>query len=237
MVLGLIAPLGFSIKAAGWSLVDCRLLGGCDLSAATEGGGGVGAEAAGGGGGGGGALEGEEVCEVDARIAAAMAALGARLLLEAEAPGGGGGGGAGDREGGRGADTGGRGAAAGGGGGGAGSAGAEIAGGGGGGGGAGADGKGGGTEGGAPGVVDGFLEAGGGGGFLPIGGGGPLKDAEDKGLGASPAVLRRFAIEGIEGTEAPCTDGRPGTGGAAPIGGLGAEMEGGLRDDVAESER
>ena len=237
MELGLIDPLGFSAKAVGWSPVDRRLLGACDLSTAGAGWGGggregVGAEAAGGGGGGGGALEGEEVSEFGARIAAAIAAVDAKLLLEVEALGGGGGGGAGDREGGRGAETGGRGTTPGGGGG-AGGAGADV----GGGGGAGADGNGGGAEGGASGVVDGFRDAGGGGGFLPIGGGGPFKDAEDKGLGALPAVLRRLAIEGIEGTWAPCMDGRAGTGGAAPVGGLGAMMEGGLRDDVAESER
>lgn len=93
----------------------------------------------------------------------------------------------------------------GGGGGAGGSDGADDAG----GGGARAPGKGGATE--------GLRELGSGGGFLPIGGGGPFMDADELGRGTVLGVFRRLAIDGTVGTE------RPGTVGAAPGGGLGAD--------------
>jgi hypothetical protein len=102
----------------------------------------------------------------------------------------------------------------------------------GGGGGAGAFGSGGGAE---RSVEDGFREpGGGGGGFLPIGGGGPFRDTEENGLGASEFAAFLTAIEGCkEGALAvPGRDGLPGMAGAAPKGGLGAD-----RGAVSESER
>lgn len=45
-------------------------------------------------------------------------------------------------------------------------------------------------------IIDGLRDPGGAGGFFPIGGGGPLIDADDEGLCAVFAVLRKLAIEG-----------------------------------------
>lgn len=104
--------------------------------------------------------------------------------------------------------------------------------GGGGGGGAGAPGSGGGTDGA---VEDGLRFVGGGGGFLPIGGGGPFMDAVEEGRGLSPlAVFLKFAIDGWEGVLAAL--GRPGIDGAAPRGGFGADMVGGLGADVRDAD-
>jgi hypothetical protein len=158
--------------------------------------------------------------------AACIAIVCARVVWPFEPGGGGGGGwdlaGAG---GGRGADTGGAG--------GGGTAGAEL-----GGGGGGAPGIDGAEKEGGP---EGLREPGGGGGFLPIGGGGPLpdrKDDDESGLGISGrAFWRRFATEGwkdgVLGVVGKA--GRPpGIGGAAPGGGLGADIDGGLGTGRAE---
>lgn len=64
-----------------------------------------------------------------------------------------------------------------------------------------------------------------------MGGGGPRTDAEDAGLGpVDPRVLRRFATEGTGGVLAGAggTDlALGGNGGAADVGGLGADVLGG----------
>jgi hypothetical protein len=79
---------------------------------------------------------------------------------------------------------------------------------------------------------------GGGGGFLPIGGGGPFIEAEDAGLGLIfPAVLRRFATEGINADVVAelWASGLPGGSlGAAPVGGLGAAITGGFGAEPRE---
>lgn len=70
---------------------------------------------------------------------------------------------------------------------------------------------------------------------MPIGRCEDFREPEDDGLGASEfAVLLRFATDGrrVGALEVPGMDGLPGTGGAAPPGGFGAD-----RGSVSESER